>query len=383
MKKIRTLCAITLFMLIFSLVPSSFADLIYSWNNVTESGIKPAKNFIVPVYDTLNDLLVYPQNIAGEELVYTFNITSKTWNSISSPGMPIRVAFYPMVYDTINNVTIFFGAHNEAMSPAPGRNETWAYYYETNTWINMQPPIAPPARTLNSMTFDSNSGKIIMFGGISQLDNPKTIYNDIWIYDFVENNWTDVTPISGSYPAARVLHSLTFDIQANRTIVFGGSLNYDFVSGPSGMLDDLSAYDLETQTWTERASHQNKRSHTLMCYDSSVNKHLLFGGIQSVGPLVLSDETWTYDYTLDTWTQLDCSPNPDATYTIGLVFNSKLNKSYFCDGYRPLTPDLWSFTFESAVEFPEFSEIVGISLLTSITIVSMIAMYIIRKRNKT
>src|SRR5437899_12149429 len=44
-------------------------------------------------------------------------------------------------------------------------NETWAYNYAGNSWSNLSAARAPSPRTRPALAFDSQSDRVILFGG--------------------------------------------------------------------------------------------------------------------------------------------------------------------------------------------------------------------------
>ncbi|MFO7622752.1 MAG: kelch repeat-containing protein, partial [Anaerolineales bacterium] len=82
------------------------------------------------------------------------------------------------------------------------------------------PALNPSARGYVSMVYDSESDKIILFGGY---DEPKgggePIPNgDTWAYDVATNTWTEMKPASG--PPANGGTYLVYDIESDRVILF-------------------------------------------------------------------------------------------------------------------------------------------------------------------
>src|SRR4029450_9365852 len=57
---------------------------------------------------------------------------------------------------------------------------------DSASWVQLSPPISPPARSYPAMTYDPASGKIIMFGGSDE----NGYLNDTWAFDGV--TWTQV-----------------------------------------------------------------------------------------------------------------------------------------------------------------------------------------------
>jgi hypothetical protein len=92
-----------------------------------------------------------------------------------------------MVYDEKADVSIIFGGI------PPTIVMTWAYDLNSNTWQKMEPVQNPGPLTLHSLVYDSNLDRSILFGG--QLGNVEYNYlAKTWVYDLNANTWTNVSP---------------------------------------------------------------------------------------------------------------------------------------------------------------------------------------------
>src|SRR5439155_478261 len=89
----------------------------------------------------------------------------------------------------------------------------------TSEWTNMNPSVKPSAREFHAMAYDSRSDRIILFGGTQSL--PPFDSDETWAYDFNTNTWTNMDP--ASKPSARDGHAMAYDTQSDRVILFGGS----------------------------------------------------------------------------------------------------------------------------------------------------------------
>jgi hypothetical protein len=111
------------------------------------------------------------------------------------------------------------------------RNDTWAYDYAANAWVDRNPANPPPARDAHAMAYDSQSGKMIVFGGYRG-----SFRSDTWAYDYTANTWTNRSP--ANHPSARDVYGMAYDSQSGKVILFGG---VDKI--PGDVLNDTWAYD--------------------------------------------------------------------------------------------------------------------------------------------
>ena len=209
---------------------------------------------------------------------------------------PIGRANLMMAYDIESDITIIYGGWK---NPAPFElGDTWSYDYDTDTYTNMSPTISPPVREVSGMVYDSQSDKIVLFGGLEDFTT-SLFRNDTWTYDYNTNTWENVT--SGIAPPARDAFSLVYDSESDRVILFGGGVTPKF--------NDTWAYDLETNTW-EQMSPSNSpsaRYFQSIAYDEESDRVILFSG-RSDGAKVA--DTWAYDYNSDSWNELSISTQP-------------------------------------------------------------------------
>src|SRR2546421_10262771 len=119
-----------------------------------------------------------------------------------NPGIaPPARAFHAMAYDSQSDRVILFSGAYPAGNTTALLNDTWAYDFNTNTWANMNPGNAPPARAFQAMAYDSQSDRVILFSGVDLAGNTTILLNDTWAYDFNANTWTNMT--AGHAPPCR------------------------------------------------------------------------------------------------------------------------------------------------------------------------------------
>src|SRR3990172_8178838 len=103
-----------------------------------------------------------------------------------------------------------------------------------NLWTS---PSLLPVRHRHAMAYDAQSGRIILFGGVSGAGG---YIGDTWAYDLEANVWTSLSPPSG--PTPRRYHAMAYDVQSDRVVLFGGQ-------DVTGLPGDTWAYDLEANVW--------------------------------------------------------------------------------------------------------------------------------------
>ncbi|MFW9839664.1 MAG: kelch repeat-containing protein [Candidatus Thorarchaeota archaeon] len=249
----------------------------------------------ININDRLNDTWLYDTN-------------SDTWTEVFPTSAPSERRAHDMVYDSESDRFIVFGGEDGNVL-----NETWSYDAGTNVWTEMNPSVAPPSRFAHKMVYDSESDRVIMFGGYdgtgaNQLSN---YFGDTWAYDFNTDTWSNITPSTS--PSVRGVPSLTYDSESDKIILFGGSAGGTAYS-------DTWVFDYNTVTWTEMSPsiHPDTRSRHGSAYDWESDRVVIFGGTRlGFSSTVLITETdgmiWAYDVNANTWEEMGPTTTPTTT----------------------------------------------------------------------
>lgn len=215
---------------------------------------------------------------------------------------PLGAAYSAMAYDAQSGQVIYFGgAQSDRMGGKLIDPETWAFDVRARTWTAMHPARAPTPvwGVQNAMTYDSESDRVILFGGSP---DTYTAANsaETWAYDYDSNTWTK----RAGGPPGRSFHTLAYDAESDRVILFGG-LDFQVGSEPPNMtpLGDAWAYDYNADTWIEltSAAGPGPRGGHVMAYDARMDRLILWGGFIAGSTPTYSREVWTYDYNANGW----------------------------------------------------------------------------------
>lgn len=217
-------------------------------------------------------------------------------------------------------------------------NDTWSYDYNNNTWKGMNPIKRPPALTSVSMAYDSESDRVILFGGY----NGASFLNETWAYDYKNNTWTDMKPSKS--PSVRYANPMEYDSKNDRVILFGGA-------DVSKNLNDTWAYDYNSDTWTNMVSivGPSIRHASLMGYDSHSGRIVLFGGCISIASNQYFDDTWTYDYKNNTWKNVTAGTKPSARIGSGFAYYEQSDRIVLFGGYGKTggNDETWTFDLDN------------------------------------
>ncbi|MHA2143275.1 MAG: Kelch repeat-containing protein [Candidatus Thorarchaeota archaeon] len=258
-------------------------------------------------YDSVRDEIVLFGGMAEGETqlndTWTYDFNNDVWTEIFPANAPSKRRAHEMVYDTESDRVILFGGGFDFGSGAV--NDTWSYHPGLQTWTEMSPSIAPPARFAHKMAYDWESDKVILFGGFkggSLYSDPSNYIGNTWAYDFNSDTWENLTT-TGS-PSARGVPSLSYDGESDRVVLFGGSMS-------SNAYDDTWLFDYNTLTWQEMSPTTSPSARTRhgSAYDSESDKVIIYGGARNgFNSMTLVSETqgktWGYDMNTNTWEEI-------------------------------------------------------------------------------
>ncbi|MDO8475208.1 MAG: kelch repeat-containing protein, partial [Candidatus Rokubacteria bacterium] len=207
-----------------------YSPVTHTWGSLTGphwgySGQSPGSRLSPSMaYSSLDQALVMFGG-QGANDTWALDVLTKTWVQQipgGSPGSPAGRAQITnaMVYDSTNDVFILFGGCLCSGNGGSSAGDTWAYRLSTNTWTNMNPPVSPPARQAHNMVYDSTNGVVVLFGGF---DAPSgTYFNDLWVYSYASNTWTQVFPALS--PPVRAIAAMAYDPVNQVAVLYGGAI---------------------------------------------------------------------------------------------------------------------------------------------------------------
>lgn len=300
-----------------------------------ESDYPQARSYHEMVYDTKSNVVImthgqfsFPDRLPKETWVYSVN--NSKWTNMKPTVIPDSRTGFGFAYDSKNDVSIMFGGGNDN---SKAKIDTWAYNYTSNTWMNMKPKISPPARVGHEMVFDSQSGKIILFGGRENVLQNGRMYNDVWTYEYEKNLWTNITPSIN--PPARWFFNMIYDSKDDKVILFGGysSINTIPYITRHDFRNDTWAFDIGTNSWSELkpSTSPTARGYSSGTYHEQMNKFILYGGWNQDKNLYFND-TWVYDYSINEWTILDTNVPNMRTHS-AMVYSNLSNQIILYGGY--------------------------------------------------
>jgi hypothetical protein len=222
-----------------------------------------------------------------------------TGSTARSPGLPRPIAgvggitarcCFGMAYDALHNSTVLFGGCCDASGNF--LNETWVW--NGTTWTQLSPASSPCPRNSTRILWDGH--QIILFGGLGgpTCPSPNVLQRDTWLWN--GTNWIQCAPPAGcstGQPGARESEGMALDQSTDATaddvIMFGGNGNPpaspsapDEMQPAAAPLNDTWIWDGTAKTWTQLfpTTSPCTRNSAGMAFDADParNKVWLFGG---------------------------------------------------------------------------------------------------------
>jgi hypothetical protein len=211
--------------------------------------------------------------------------------------------------------------------------DTWTYTYSTNTWTQIFPTASPSARSGAATAYDPTRDCMILFGGWLGSSRGE----DTWIFNCTTDEWSEVSPVIS--PSPRMSSNMVYDSTNDVVVLFSGYCD------ESVRPDETWVYDMSTNTWSEMspATSPCGRYGHCMIYDSTGNRTILFSGNSPDG---MTSDLWEYDYPTDTWTELFAYPQPLGRKWGSMVYDSDMNRGILFGGDcndPEFIDDTWAF----------------------------------------
>lgn len=361
--------------------PSVFS---VTWTNMSPVSDPGGKFIPAMVYDKIEGVSILfggmtPEGNSGGSDTWAYSLSMNEWTNLNPSTRPVDVVGPVMAYDSTHRKTILFGCNDN--DPDSPNDETWSYDSLTNEWTNMNPLNGPGARSRLAMVYDSESDKVILFGGnIWDTDlGDLVFYCETWAYDSGTNTWTNMTPIDS--PEPRIYHAMVYDAQSDKVILFGGA--YQDSLDQDHFFNDTWTYDYNTNTWMNvTTSVSPPRSAAMMAvYDPTNDLTVIFGGTSDFDTIIPSDQMWAYDDEANEWATVSEGVPPAARFGGVMSYDVKEGKAILFGGVDEsltMRNDTWSW--ESVGVIPEFSSRTVLIIVAAAIIALVLGLVRSRKR---
>ncbi len=291
---LRSLAVVALFVLAGCMNSSTESDTSAS----PETEITPEDLVPIPGKRGYGTLVMHPPSNAailfgGEspkrfsyEAAWSFSLDDHVWTRIDTENGPHLVGGIAVAYDVQSDKIIYYFStrlDSHAERGLARLSETWAFDVSTSTWEKMSPANEPFGMMGARLAYDSESDRVILFGGADFTKEDAEWFNPTWAYDYDSDTWEEMKPLNP--PPGRSYFGMTYDSDQDRVLVFSGS--------PSDSSPHLSAYDYNSNSWQhiEYSGDVVPDHHSIMVYAPDVKKTYHLVG-----------ETFSaFDYDTSTW----------------------------------------------------------------------------------
>jgi len=289
--------------------------------------------------------------------LWEWDSAAGTWTNRTPAGdnPSVRKAA-SMVFDSAHNKFEIFGGR--VVVPGAGTDLAPVYADSAELWewdpasgaVSDRSSKGPVARSQHSMVFEKSTGKVLLFGGATNLsidaevnlgDDVSVGLGDTWEWDPAAGKWTQVQPKAA--PSARYGCALVWDSTRSRAVLFGGMEKSQV--GLQGIpKQDTWEWDPATQTWTDRTIAGDKptpRFGHAMAYDPASGMVVLVGGWDIDSTLGLAD-VWQWDPNTGAWSErlTGSEPNlPTARLYASLVTDTARGRLDLVGGEAEVSRD--------------------------------------------
>ena len=257
------------------------------------------------------------------------------WNSSRAMGgSPTARGYHQMTYDTESKRIILYGGQtgNIFQDSTQFSHETWSYDPDTNVWKQMSPVSSPGGSSGGDMTYDPKADRSILSVLSDDFSTLQT-----WAYDANSDAWTRLA----DGPRRMVGQRLAYDKESDRIIVFGG---FDFDNFK--LVDETWVFDYNTNTWTNMQPriHPSSRNFIGMVYDTKADRVVLWGDWQRNYTPATDESVWTYDYNTNTWQEFKHKKDgPNVRDYTMLAYDEKADKIIMYGGYDYGNDETWVY----------------------------------------
>ncbi|MGQ0627139.1 MAG: Kelch repeat-containing protein [Phycisphaerales bacterium] len=198
------------------------------------------------------------------------------FESLITPSEPRGVHLGVLAYLPRANQLYQFGSLNQNFNdtlplsrivPSPSQNPNLPTQY---LWQSVLLS-SPTARGYTTLTFEPNTQRLILFGGITAAQGAAfaSPTNETWAFNGF--NWVELT-LNGPAPQPRFAHAAAFDPSRGRLVVLGG------LDQNGTALGDTIEFDWSSPSWRSIVPPTDPRFGAAMAYDASRRVTVAFGG---------------------------------------------------------------------------------------------------------
>jgi hypothetical protein len=256
------------------------------------------------------------------------------------------------VWDTAKGRFVFFGGDQgtptNCQSQPDWVGEVWAFHPDCDNFEELVTESGPSPRSRSGVALDTTRNRMIIHGGRYRAGDSGDyeLHDDLWAFDLETDTWTELQADDG--PGVRIMH--TMEVSGDTLYFYGGN------TSPNGLSyshqRDLWSLDLVNLVWTQlevRADAGYRLFHTSTISADGSTIYVYGGGDNGayVGPFY--DDLWSYDVASGSWTELHSGGTgaPDGRIAANLVSDDARGRLLLWaghdDGSLGNTNQVWAY----------------------------------------
>jgi hypothetical protein len=238
---------------------------------------------------------------------WIYDLSENNWTNMKPKNRPGYRTQHEMAFIYGTDKVLLYGSRNWEI-------DTWIYDLSENNWTKMKPSKNPGSRIELGMASIYNDDKVVLYGGHVSF----SFYTDTWVYDLSDDEWTSKKP--NSKPGPRRLHELESVYNEDKVILYGGRITPQ-------VYNQTWIYDLSENNWTQKKQKPNpaNRCDYSMAFIYGTDNILLFSGLCTSN----IDDTWLYDVGENTWTGIKITgkskiPSPRTGHRLATIYGTDI-----------------------------------------------------------
>ena len=246
-----------------------------NWSRKVTASTPSPRGLPKAAYDSARQRVVLFGGIYSPSPTDTWEYDGSNWMQKVTVNSPPPRYSHAMAYDASRSRIVLFGG----MGPQGEMNDTWEY--DGIDWVRKSPSTSPPVNWAHRMAYDSTNKRVVLFGG----NGPGSGTNETWEY----NGSTWIRKGMAQSPSSRISFDMAYDSARERIVLFGGR---DVTTTPGRVLNDTWEYDGISWVQVNPSASPSPRLGHSMAYDADHQRIVLFGGGKDDEDM--SNETWEY-----------------------------------------------------------------------------------------
>ncbi len=246
---------------------------------------------------------------------WLFDVSTESW-SVLGDAPKARIGHVMEFVDSLGMAVMYGGGDRQhqlrclqSSCPTGLLDDMWMFDPTGGQWQFQQLLQGSPGpRSGAAAAYDSQSDRLVLFGGIGEWDGTDrrrrgTLLGDLWTYDPSTTEWA-VLETTGPVPDPRAFAQMVYHQASDRIVMWGG------FTGELATTDPIVwSLDVDTGVWdpieTDPTASPHARWFHAMEYDPITERIVVFGGewYQDRTPTVGQD-VWHYDHTTHQWQQV-------------------------------------------------------------------------------